>query len=59
MSLKHYTLLLTILLSSTGTVNARDCKNDSTYLAMRETMSNAFNMGDSAKFFTAVTRLED
>lgn len=40
-------------------IYARDCKDDPAYLAMRDTMSNAFNMGDSARFFTAVTKLEN
>lgn len=58
MNLRHLTLILTFLLGI-GTAQARDCKEDSTYLAMRAEMSNAFNMGDSTHFFEAVTRLED
>ena len=58
MNLKLFTLILTLFLSSMHTT-ARDCKDDSTFLAMRATMSNAFNNGDSAQFFDAVTRLED
>ena len=58
MNPRHLTLILTFLLGI-GTAQARDCKEDSTYLAMRAEMSNAFNMGDSTHFFEAVTRLED
>ncbi len=59
MNLKRLTLLLILSLSSVGILHARDCKDDSTYLAMRADMSHAFNMGDSARFFAAVTKLED
>ena len=59
MNLKRLTLLLTITLSSVGILHARDCKDDSTYLAMRADMVYAFNKGDSARFFASVTRLED
>ena len=58
MNLRHFTLLLTFALSL-GTIQARDCKDDPTYLAMRENMGKAFNMGDSARFFAAVSELEE
>ena len=59
MNLKRFTLLITLSLSCITTMQSRDCKDDSTYLAMRTEMSNAFNTGDSADFFKSVTRLED
>jgi len=59
MNLKRFTLLITLSLSCITTMQSRDCKDDSTYLAMRTEMSNAFNTGDSAEFFKSVTRLED
>ena len=59
MNLRHLTLLLTLSLSSIGLTYARDCKNDSTYLVLRDSMSNAFNLGDSARFNKAITKLED
>lgn len=58
MNLRHFTLLLTFALSI-GTVQARDCKNDSTYKVLHGNMSKAFNTGDSTNFFTAVKVLED
>ena len=58
MNLRHFTLLLTFALSI-GTVQARDCKNDSTYKILHGNMSKAFNTGDSTNFFTAVKVLED
>ena len=59
MNLKRFTLLITLSLSCITTMQSRDCKEDSTYLAMRTEMSNAFNTGDSAYFFESVIRLED
>ena len=59
MNLKRFTLLIILSLSCITTMQSRDCKDDSTYLAMRTEMSNAFNTGDSAEFFKSVTRLED
>lgn len=59
MNLRHLTLLLTISLSSIGLTYARDCKNDSTYIVLRDSMSNAFNLGDSARFNKAITKLEN
>lgn len=58
MNLRHFTLLLTFALSI-GTVQARDCKNDSTYKVLHGNMTRAFNTGDSTNFFTAVKVLED
>ena len=57
MSLKRISLMIVLSLSCIGMLQARDCKNEPKLLALRDTMSNAFNMGDSARFFTAVTRL--
>jgi HEPN domain-containing protein len=51
--------MIVLSLSCIDMLHARDCKNEPKFLALRDTMSNAFNMGDSARFFTAVTRLED
>ena len=59
MNLKHITVLITLSLNCITTVQSRDCKNDSTYLAMRTEMSHAFNTGDSTDFFKSVTKLED
>lgn len=59
MNLRRISLMIILSLSSIGMLQARDCKNEPKFLALRDTMSNAFNMGDSARFFTAVTRLED
>lgn len=59
MNLRHLTLLLTISLSSIGLTYARDCKNDSTYIVLRDSMTNAFNLGDSARFNKAITKLEN
>lgn len=58
MNLKRLTLLL-VLCTSSVLLYARDCKDDPTYIVLRDSMSKAFNMGDSARFFTAITRLED
>lgn len=58
MNLRNFTLLLIFVLSI-GTVQARDCKNDSTYKVLHGNMTRAFNTGDSTNFFTAIKVLED
>ncbi len=55
------TILLTLSLICLGTTGyaAEDYQQDATYLALRDSMHHAFNDGDSARFFPAVTNLED
>ena len=59
MNKKRWILTLSLTLVTTLTIGARDCKNDETYLMLRDTMRFAFNTGDSASFFESVRKLED
>lgn len=59
MNKKRWILTLALTLVTTLTIGARDCKNDETYLMLRDTMRFAFNTGDSASFFESVRKLED
>ena len=59
MNKKRWILTLALTLVTTLTIGARDCKNDETYLMLRDTMRLAFNTGDSASFFESVRKLED
>ena len=54
-------IILTLaLLFSTFTVKADDSyKNSKEYLTLRDSMRNAFNRGDSARFFPALNALQD
>lgn len=57
----YYICLLSLGLSLCGTciVGAAEAdKNDSEYQQLRDSMSNAFNTGDSARFFVAIDQLE-
>ena len=54
-------LFITLLLAGFATLRAAnsDYKNKPEYLALRDSMRNAFNEGDSTRFFPALKRLED
>ena len=55
-----FIILTLALLLSTFTVKADDSyKNSKEYLALRDSMRNAFNSGDSARFFPALNALQD
>ena len=57
--MKRLFLILT-LLAGYITINAADdYKQSAEYLALRDSMRNAFNNGDSARFFPALKNLED
>ncbi len=57
--MKRLILILT-LLAGYITINAADdYKQSAEYLALRDSMRNAFNSGDSARFFPALKNLED
>ncbi len=55
-----FIILTLALLFSTFTVKADDSyKNSKEYLTLRDSMRNAFNSGDSARFFPALNALQD
>ena len=55
-----FIILTLALLLSTFTVKADDSyKNSKEFLALRDSMRNAFNRGDSARFFPALNALQD
>ena len=55
-----FIILTLALLLSTFTVKADDSyKNSKEYLTLRDSMRNAFNSGDSARFFPALNALQD
>ena len=57
--MKRLFLILT-LLAGYITINAADdYKQSAEYLALRDSMRNAFNSGDSARFFPALNALQD
>ena len=57
--MKRIFLILT-LLAGYITINAADdYKQSAEYLALRDSMRNAFNSGDSARFFPALNALQD
>ena len=55
-----YILLALVLLAGMAQAYANeDYKTTKEYLALRDSMRHAFNSGDSARFFPALSRLED
>ena len=60
MTINRWILILALVLVSAGIkAGTDDYKQDPTYLALRDSMNNAFNQADSARFFPAVKDLED
>ncbi len=60
MKSKYYLITLLLLICSlTTTVQAQDYKQDTTYKALRDTMTYYFNTGDSVLFFQSVKNLEN
>lgn len=53
------TLFFVLLLLAVTVRAAEVDKSDSEFLALRDSTYNAFNEGDSARFFSAITRYED
>ena len=53
-------LTTTLLLFTSGTVQAKvDYSKDAKYMELRDSMSHAFNDGDSARFYMHVTNLQN
>lgn len=59
MKVKRWILTIALTLGLCVIAGAKDCKDDETYLALRDSMRYAFNTGDSAHFYEAITKLED
>lgn len=58
--MKRVFILLTMTLCAVFCIAATfDYENDKEYIALRDSMHNAFNNADSAKFFPAIKKLED
>ena len=53
-------LLITTLIVGTGAIASNtDQKNDAKYKVLRDSMTHAFNDGDSARFYTHLTNLQN
>ncbi len=59
MGIKVSLLALTMLFTTSLAQAADDYKQSPEYLALRDSMRHAFNDADSARFFPALTKLED
>lgn len=58
--MKRVFILLTMTLCAVFCIAATfDYENDKEYIALRDSMHNAFNNADSARFFPAIKKLED
>ena len=58
MTIRSFLLAITMLLTCSIGRAADNYDKDSVYQALRTSMHNAFNNGDSARFFPAVKALE-
>lgn len=59
MSSKYLLLALTMLLTTGQTEAADDYKQSTEYLALKDSVYRSFNDADSARFFPALSKLED
>jgi signal transduction histidine kinase len=57
--MKFIILILAILLGTSSVKADDDYKTSKEYLTLRDSMRNAFNSGDSARFFPALKNLQD
>jgi len=57
--MKRILQIVFLLLSILPVQALEDYQNKPEYMALRDSMRNAFNAGDSARFFPALSRLED
>lgn len=57
--MRHIILILTIIFGLTTISAADDYKQSPEYLELRDSMTHAFNDGDSARFFLALQNLEN
>ena len=57
--MKFIILILAILLGTSSVKADDDYKTSKEYLTLRDSMRNAFNSGDSARFFPALNALQD
>ena len=61
MKLRYLILTIAVLASSVSAHadNSSDYKQSKEYLTLRDSVHHTFNAGDSARFFKAVSALED
>lgn len=59
MKITRILLAFALLLTTTATQAQVDYKKDAKYLELRDSMTHAFNDGDSARFYTHLNNLQD
>lgn len=59
MKITKILLTVALLLGTTTSYAIVDRKNDATYKVLRDSMTHAFNDGDSARFYTHLTNLQN
>ena len=59
MNLRRILLIATLIVATAETAASADHKNDAKYKVLRDSMTHAFNDGDSARFYTHLTNLQN
>ena len=59
MNLRRILLIATLIVATVETAASTDHKNDAKYKVLRDSMTHAFNDGDSARFYTHLTNLQN
>ena len=59
MNLRRILLIATLIVATVETAASTDHKNDAKYKVLRESITHAFNDGDSARFYTHLTNLQN
>ena len=59
MNLRRILLIATLIVATAETAASTDHKNDAKYKVLRDSMTHAFNDGDSARFYTHLTNLQN
>ena len=59
MNLRRILLITTLIVGTAAMAAGTDHKNDAKYKVLRDSMTHAFNDGDSARFYTHLTNLQN
>ncbi len=59
MNLRRILLIATLIVATAAMAASTDHKNDAKYKVLRDSMTHAFNDGDSARFYTHLTNLQN
>ncbi len=59
MNLRRILLIITLIVGTGAMAAGTDHKNDAKYKVLRDSMTHAFNDGDSARFYTHLTNLQN